>query len=213
MPIHDWSRVHSGIFHDFHLGWVVEIKRYLNRGPLPVGHYALLESPQRWDQANRIESDSEAFARRANRIAVRNKLNSVVAIIEIVSPGNKESIRAIQSFAGKAVDCLRSGINLVVIDLFPTSPCDPEGIHRAIWTEFVDEQSILHSTDKPFTIISYEAASPPCAYIETFSVGDTFPDTAMFLAPGWYVNIPLEQTYAASWAFTPKPIRELVEPQ
>ena len=29
-------------------------------------------------------------------------------------------------------------------------------------------------------------------------------------APGWYVNIPLEQTYMASWEVTPKPIRDLV---
>ena len=34
----------------------------------------------------------------------------------------------------------------------------------------------------------------------------------LFLAPGWYVNVPLEQTYAASWDVTPKPIRDLVAP-
>jgi hypothetical protein len=38
------------------------------------------------------------------------------------------------------------------------------------------------------------------------------PDEPLFLAPGWYVNVPLEKTYEASWDVTPKPIRDLVAP-
>ena len=30
MPIHDWTRVPAGIFHDFHHGWIEEAKRALN---------------------------------------------------------------------------------------------------------------------------------------------------------------------------------------
>src|SRR5438552_11150093 len=43
MPVHDWTRVDAGIFHDFHHGWIEEIKRALNRGLLPEGYYALAE--------------------------------------------------------------------------------------------------------------------------------------------------------------------------
>ena len=43
MPIHDWTRVDAGIFHDFHQGWIQEIKRALNAGLLPSDHYALCE--------------------------------------------------------------------------------------------------------------------------------------------------------------------------
>jgi len=35
MGTHDWTRVASGIFHDFHHEWISEIKRALNRGLLP----------------------------------------------------------------------------------------------------------------------------------------------------------------------------------
>ena len=35
MPIHDWTRVDAGIFHAFHLSWIAEIARVLNRGQLP----------------------------------------------------------------------------------------------------------------------------------------------------------------------------------
>jgi hypothetical protein len=43
MPIHDWTRVEAGIFHDFHHGWIEEIKRTLNAGLLPDDYYALAE--------------------------------------------------------------------------------------------------------------------------------------------------------------------------
>jgi hypothetical protein len=32
MPVHDWSRVGPGIFHDFHCAWIVEIRNVLNEG-------------------------------------------------------------------------------------------------------------------------------------------------------------------------------------
>ena len=43
MPVHDWTRVDAGIFHDFHQNWVMEIKLALNRGLLPRDYYALTE--------------------------------------------------------------------------------------------------------------------------------------------------------------------------
>src|SRR5207253_7600323 len=43
MPIHDWTRVDAGIFHDFHHAWIEETKRALNRGLLPPEYYALAE--------------------------------------------------------------------------------------------------------------------------------------------------------------------------
>ena len=43
MPIHDWTRVTAGIFHDFHHEWISAIKRALNSGLLPPNYYALAE--------------------------------------------------------------------------------------------------------------------------------------------------------------------------
>jgi hypothetical protein len=43
MPVHDWTRVTAGIFHDFHHEWISAIKRALNSGLLPPGYYALAE--------------------------------------------------------------------------------------------------------------------------------------------------------------------------
>ena len=43
MPVHDWTRVEAGIFHDFHVAWLPEIRKALNGGLLPEGFYALAE--------------------------------------------------------------------------------------------------------------------------------------------------------------------------
>ena len=41
MPIHDWTRVDAGLFHDFHQDWTIELRRSLNAGRLPPGFVAL----------------------------------------------------------------------------------------------------------------------------------------------------------------------------
>ena len=43
MPIHDWTRVIPGTFHDFHHEWISTIKRSLNAGVLPSNYYAMAE--------------------------------------------------------------------------------------------------------------------------------------------------------------------------
>lgn len=234
MPIHDWTRVSSGLFHDFHQGWSVEIRNALNRGILTGGYYALVE--QRVDgpepdviavesvdrvpaqsatavldrpQASIIaksQSSAERYARRANRIAIRHPLGNVVAIIEIVSPGNKDSRHALRSFVQKAVEFLRNGIHLVIVDLFPPSERDPQGIHKAIWAEISSDPFVLPA-DKPLTAVSYEAGDDVTAFIEPLRVGDELPSVPLFLAAGEHVKTPLETTYRATWDVCPAPVR------
>src|SRR6185503_14558098 len=43
MPVHEWSRVSAGTFHDFHSAWITHLKEALNGGLLPEGYYALSE--------------------------------------------------------------------------------------------------------------------------------------------------------------------------
>ncbi|HEX6986651.1 MAG TPA: DUF4058 family protein, partial [Planctomycetaceae bacterium] len=43
MPVHDWTRVVAGNFHDFHQRWIVAISDALNGGLLPPDHYAMVE--------------------------------------------------------------------------------------------------------------------------------------------------------------------------
>ena len=43
MPIHDWTRVNAGTWHDFHLSWMAELRNAINDGRLPDDYYAQAE--------------------------------------------------------------------------------------------------------------------------------------------------------------------------
>ena len=43
MPIHDWSRLEAGDFHDFHQCWVIALRNALNSGLLPPDYMAMAE--------------------------------------------------------------------------------------------------------------------------------------------------------------------------
>jgi hypothetical protein len=47
MPVHDWTRVFDGAFHDFHHAWIAELRRSLNDGVLPPDYYAMAEQVAR----------------------------------------------------------------------------------------------------------------------------------------------------------------------
>ena len=118
MP-HDWSETDLGIFHDFHQAWTVELCHALNAGALPRDFYSLITGNLEHDSAVAAPAPELVYAHKANRIAIRHKLGKVVAVIEIVSPGNKGSRAGIRSFVEKMGELLREEINLLVVDLFP----------------------------------------------------------------------------------------------
>lgn len=239
MPIHDWTQVTPGIFHDFHHEWISTIKRSLNAGLLPPGFYALaeqiagglgpdvlaLELPANGatrpsdprtttgalalaDAPPRVQftafSEVDMLTLRKSHIAIRHSSDhKVVAMIEIVSPGNKSSRHALRAFAEKAYELLADGIHLLVIDLFPPGPRDPHGIHKAIWSE-IEEDHFQLPADKPLTIVAYSAGAVKRAFIEPVAVGDELPDMALFLEPERYVQVPLAATYQAAWDGVPE---------
>src|ERR1700681_1309248 len=66
MPIHDWTRVPAGLFHDFHQSWTIRIKDALNAGRLPKGVAALVEQ-----RAGPRDADALAIRQRATRTEER----------------------------------------------------------------------------------------------------------------------------------------------
>jgi len=177
MPMHDWSKVRSGTYHNFHVLWLSTITNWLNSDVLPSGYFAMAEqviggpapdvvtlhlntdfpagssagvvalAPPKAKPTTSIvmSADVERYAHKANRIVVRHELGKVLAVIEIVSPGNKHSAHAIRSFVEKTAGLLFDGINLLVIDPLPPGPRDPQGIHALIWSEFTDHSFELPS--------------------------------------------------------------------
>ena len=135
----------------------------------------------------------------------------MVAVIEIVSPGNKNTHHGLKAFVRKASDLIWQGIHLLVIDLFPPSERDPQGIHKAIWDE-VAERPFELPADKPLTVVAYRASPTKTAYVEPVAVGDELPALPIFLTDQDYVPAPLEETYQVSWAAYPADLKELLDP-
>jgi len=67
------------------------------------------------------------------------KSRSHVALIEILSPGNKHSQHTIGDFLDQVMSALREGFHVLVIDLFPSGRCDPGGMHGVIWEYLTNE--------------------------------------------------------------------------
>jgi hypothetical protein len=157
------------------------------------------------------ELEEDTYARRANRIRIHSPHGQVVAVIEIVSPGNKHSRNALRTFVRKASDLIFQGIHLLVIDLFPPSERDPQGIHKAIWDEIGGRPFEL-PWDKPLTAVAYRAVPTKAAYVEPLAVGDDLPALPIFLtADDDYIPAPLEETYRASWAAYPPVVKKLLD--
>jgi hypothetical protein len=134
----------------------------------------------------------------------------IVAVIEILSAGNKSSNKEFRAFVGKAVDLIERGYHLLLIDIHPPTVRDPDGIHPVIWAEFGGKSKPAPS-DKPLTLVAYDAGPPKTFYLEPVAVGDVLIDMPLFLAPGWYVSVPLEATYQAAWRGVPRRFREVLE--
>jgi hypothetical protein len=250
MPLHDWSRVESGIFHDFHTAWITEIRKALNAGLLSKGYYALAEQhagenvadalalhvPSPPEESTRLKvpggesGGGIALAEAPPKISLHEKIeleiteiqrhvairhlssHRVVALLEIVSPGNKNNEARFETFVHKTVDAIRRHVNVLLIDVHETGRFDQDGINARI-------RNILspHSTptiDKPrdSTLASYCPAPIRAVdiYLERVARDMTLHDMPIFLNPNRYVNVPLEATYLEAWKGMPKLWRDVV---
>jgi hypothetical protein len=243
MPLHDWTRVSAGTFHDFHSAWIIHLKEALNAGLLPRGYYALGEqhagqiltdvltlhaglapAPDRGGNGIAVLTEapprvsrkvlaSEAAAARATRRTLTIRHTSghrVVALLEILSPANKDRPASVEEFGRKAESALRQGIHLLVVDLFPPGLHDPQGIHEVIWDAYRDEPNVPPA-DKPLTLASYVAGPLPEAYLEFVALGDPLPAMPLFLDVGVYVATPLEETYQMAYRGVPDFWRDVIE--
>jgi hypothetical protein len=239
MPIHDWTRVRPNRFHDFHQSWTVAIRNALNAGRLPPGYFAMVEQETGGPEPDVVtleltppagptpgggtavdlqppkarfvtRSEAGGYARKANRVTVRRPDGEVAAIIEIVSPGNKDNRHALRAFARKAAEFLQAGVHLLIVGLFPPGPRDPQGVHKVIWDDIRDEPFTL-PPDKPLTLAAYAAGTETVAYVEPVAVGDPLPEMPIFLTADRYVACPLEATYQTAWQLFPAPLKQPLE--
>lgn len=174
------------------------------------GMTAVAEAPPKVSARMTLDETASYALRRRTLVIRYREDHQVVALVEILSAGNKDRRSSLEAFVGKVVSALQQGYHLLVIDLHPPTARDPNGIHGAVWDE-VGRGTYDLPTDKPLTLVAYEADTPPCAYVEPTAVGSVLPDMPLFLEPGWYIDVPLERTYMAAYRGVPKVWRDVIE--
>ena len=182
-----------------------ESEAHSQTGP---GGVSLLLSPPRAEII--AETDMEFYHRKQNAVVVRHVSGDrMVAVIEVVSPGNKAG-RRLRSFVGNTAELLDHRVHLLILDLLPHTSRDPQGIHGSIWEE-ITGQDYAVPADKPLTLAAYESALTVRAYVEPLAVGGALADMPLFLEPGAHVLLPLEVTYQRAFAVLPRRWRVVLE--
>jgi hypothetical protein len=133
----------------------------------------------------------------------------IVALLEIVSPGNKEGRGPLDAFVAKAIGAFDEGYHLLLLDLLPPGPFDPRGIHGAVWQRLGG--TYQPPAGRPLTLAAYAASGSVTCYVEPTAVGAALIPMPIFLEPGYYVNVPLELTYIAAYEGVPRRWKRVIE--
>jgi hypothetical protein len=172
------------------------------------GGVSVLEAPPK--VSVRLSAQPSYQALRRTLVIRRTTGHRVVALVEILSPGNKNGPKSVQQFIQKAADTLKNGCHLLLVDLFPPGKSNPKGMHGAIWDWLMSEATRVPKA-RPLTLASYEARRPRLElYLEHLAVGQEMPEMPLFLRPGYYVNIPLQPTYDQAFRGMPAIYRALL---
>ena len=160
------------------------------------------------------EQDAAFYTAKQRSITVRHVSDDrVVAMIEIISTGNKRNEHAILAFIEKTMTAFREGVHLLIIDLFPPRSLTPNGMHGVIWNYLEGEEGEPYHQppDDPLTLASYVSANPVLSFVEPIAVGRVLPEMPLFLTKERYINVPLEETYASAYRGLPQKYKHILE--
>jgi hypothetical protein len=174
------------------------------------GTALLVAPPQTRIVAEALE---ERYSEMTRRIVIRHVSGDrLVAMIEVVSAGNKASERNWEKVIAKSMAAIERGIHLLVLDLYPPTARDPGGFHGSLWGQFTGTDFELPA-DADRTLAAYSAGPVKTAYVEPVAVGRPLRAMPLFLTRDGvgYVEVPLEATYTAAYAATPQRYRRMLE--
>jgi len=178
--------------------------------PQDEGGIAVAEAPPR---VRRKETLNGSFLTLQRSLAIRHVSDhELIALIEVLSPANKDRVKHVEEFTAKVEAALDAGIHVLLIDLFPPTSHDPQGIHGAMH-QMLEPASARYDlpADEPLTLASYVAGARIDVYLEHMAAGATLPEMPLFLSSKRYVNVPLESTYLSAYEGMPSYWRAVLE--
>jgi hypothetical protein len=172
---------------------------------------AVAEAPPR--VTHRLIASPEATYRLLRRtLTIRHtSRHRIVAILEVVSPANKDRDSSVEEFVDKIDSALHLGCHVLLVDLLPPGLHDPRGIHGSVWDRYDSAPGEGIPTARPFALASYVARPLAEAYVEYVALGQDLPEMPLFLQVDSYVNVPLEPTYQAAHRGLPLHLRQVLD--
>jgi Protein of unknown function (DUF4058) len=171
----------------------------------------LADQPPQTRITQQAPEEAAYFLSKRRAVVIRHiSGDRVIAVIEIVSPGNKLTRVYFEQLLNKILGALRQGCHLLVVDLLPPGTFDPDGLHGKIWEAITGETFQLPAPDVR-VLAAYRAAPSPTAYVELPSVGDVLQDMPLFLSEDQYVAVPLEETYQSAFTSMPAHLRQALD--
>ena len=128
-----------------------------------------------------------------------NGLDQIEVVSRLMSVGEalKEILPKAMEFARKAAEFLLAGVHLLVVDLFPPSRRDPQGVHKLIWDRIKDEDYAL-PPDKPLTLVP-GAVDDANAFLEANALTRERFDRVGRLVEGFETPFGLELLATVHW--------------
>ena len=149
-----------------------------------------------------MADESACYRARQRTLTIRSTSgHQVVALLEIVSPGNKDRVASVSDFVKKVASVLNKGIHVLVVDLFPPGKHDPEGMHAKSGRAM--RSSYDPPAEQPLTLSSYLADDDMEAYVEHPPLGDPLSEMPLFLDEETYIYVPLETSYLSAFRDMP----------
>jgi hypothetical protein len=176
-----------------------------SRLPDEDGGVAVVDAPPKTQR--RLTASGAGRALRRTLVIRHVSGHRVIALLEIVSPANKDRQAHVDEFVDKVEAALLHDVHVLVVDPLPPGRYDPRGIHGAIWERFDDEPYAIPA-GQPLTMASYTAGVQPVAYVEHLAVGSELTEMPLFLNPDRYVNVPMETAYQAAFRGLPSFLRD-----
>lgn len=233
MPVHDWSKVTAGTFHDFHLGWMVGIRSKLNCELLPEGYFAMLEpSRPKLD----LKTEEDVYASNATRVAIFNSgFDRKVCAIEVISREDKSTKIGLAQFIARLMEEWVGGSNVLVVDLHQPTDAAPFGVSTSLCERWNGRTPVPFEVEKPFEIVKLRVGlsngnvKPTMLSTQKIGLHSQLPSLAVYLSPalepasgseideinssryGTNVSLPLEETYMDAWNDLPRRWREVID--
>ena len=122
---------------------------------------------------------------------------TLVAAVEVVSPGNKESDTARRAFGMKVASYLHEGVSVLIVDVVTERRAN---LHDEVVRLMQMPGDLLMPPDPPLYAASYrpvirDGRPEFDIWVSPFAVGDALPTMPLRLIADYFVPVELEATY------------------